>query len=109
MEGPARNPPFALGNEQLPRTHASQGHSSRVRILSQQDKQGIPYSSPPRDNDVASQKELHKNVANVGMNSHFTDHQIVGPENSYPLSGGQVSHKNAMRIEKKRKVSLIYI
>ncbi|RDX65166.1 Homeobox-DDT domain protein RLT2, partial [Mucuna pruriens] len=103
MEGPARNPPFAHGNEQLPRIHATQGHSSRVRLLSQQDKQLIPYKSPSRDDDVAPKRELHPNIANVGTNSHFTDRQIVGSENLNGLPSGQVLHNNAMRIEKKRK------
>ncbi|XP_061344571.1 homeobox-DDT domain protein RLT1-like isoform X3 [Gastrolobium bilobum] len=98
MEGPARNPPFVLGNEQPPRIHATKGHSSR----SQQDKQGIPYQSPPGDKDDAPQTELYTNIANIGMNSHFTDHQIVGPESPSALPSGQVLPNN-MRIEKKRK------
>ncbi|TKY59218.1 Homeobox protein EgHBX4 [Spatholobus suberectus] len=104
MEGPARNPPFTHGTEQLPRIHATQGHSSRARLLSQQDKQLIPYQSSSRDDDVAPQRELYPNIANVGMNSpHFADRQIVGPENLNALPSGQVLHNNAMRIEKKRK------
>ncbi|XP_057751041.1 homeobox-DDT domain protein RLT1-like isoform X2 [Arachis stenosperma] len=103
MEGPARNTHFAHGTEQLHRSHATQGHSSRVRILPQQDKQGIPHPSPPQDDDVASQKQLHTNVVNTGVNSHSTDYQIVGPENPYNPPGGQVSHITTMQIEKKRK------
>ena len=34
VEGSVRNPPFAHGNEHLPRIHATKGHSSRVRLLS---------------------------------------------------------------------------
>ncbi|KAG4383911.1 hypothetical protein AAZX31_13G159500 [Glycine max] len=103
VEGSVRNPPFAHGNEHLPRIHATKGHSSRVRLLSQQDKQLIPYQSPSRDDDVAPQREMYPNIANVGKNSHFTDHQIVGPENLHALHSGQVLHNNATRIEKKRK------
>ncbi|XP_027339637.1 homeobox-DDT domain protein RLT1 [Abrus precatorius] len=102
VEGPARTP-FPLGNEQLPRIHATPSHSSRVRLLSQQDKQGIPYPSPPRDNDVAPQREAHTNITSTGMNSHFTDHPI-GQENQYALPGGQVFHNDAiLRMERKRK------
>ncbi|KAK7362794.1 hypothetical protein VNO77_04916 [Canavalia gladiata] len=98
MEGSARNPSFAHdGKEQLPIIHTTQGHSSRVRLLSQQDKQGIPHQSP-QDDDAAPQRELYTNIANVGMNS-----QGVGPENPYVLPSGQVLHDNAMRIERKRK------
>ncbi|KAL2321127.1 hypothetical protein Fmac_030096 [Flemingia macrophylla] len=103
MEAPSRNPPFVPGNEQLPRIHATQGHSSRARLLSQQDKQLIPYQSPSQDNDVASQREMYPNKATVGMKSHSTDRQIVVPENLNALPSGQVMHNKAMRIEKKRK------
>lgn len=105
MEGPTRTPPFPVGNEHLPRIHATQSHSSRVRLLSQQDKQGIPYPSPPRDNDVVPKREPHTNIANTGMNTHFTDHPIVGQENPYTLPGGQVSQDDGvLRMERKRKV-----
>lgn len=107
MEGPARTP-FPLGNEQ-PRIHAPQSHSSRVRLLSQpQDKQVIPYPSPPRENDVVPKREPHINITNTGMNSHYTtDHPIVGQEIPYALPGGQVSHNDAvLRMERKRKVLL---
>lgn len=105
MEVPARTSPFVLGHERLPRVHATQGHSSRVCLLSQQDKEGSPYQSPPRDDDVSPQRELYTNTANVGMQSHFTDYQTVGPENPHAL----VLHNNAMQIDKKRKVSLSYL
>ncbi|KAK7327836.1 hypothetical protein VNO77_21929 [Canavalia gladiata] len=102
-EGPTRTP-FPLGNEQLPRIHATTSHSSRVRLLSQQPKQEISYPSPPRDNDVALQREPHTNITNNGMNSHFTDHPTVGQENPYALPGGQVLHNDAiLRMERKRK------
>lgn len=124
MEGPTRTPPFPIGNEHLPRVHASQNHSSRARLLSQQDKpvipytspphllsqqdkQLIPYPSPPRDNDVVPKREPHTNIANTSMNTQFSDHLIVGQENSLALGlpGGQVLHNDAvLRVEKKRKV-----
>ncbi|KAK2393589.1 homeobox-DDT domain protein RLT1 [Trifolium repens] len=121
MEGPTRTPPFPIGHEHLPRTHATQSHSSRARLssqqdkhvtpytsppplLSQHDKKVIPYPSPPRDNDAVPKREPHINIANIGMNSQFTDHQIVGQENSIALPGGQVIHNDAvLRVEKKRK------
>ncbi|GAU23602.1 hypothetical protein TSUD_385910 [Trifolium subterraneum] len=121
MEGPTRTPPFPIANEHLPRTHATQSHSSRARLssqqdkhmtpytsppplLSQHDKKVIPYPSPPRDNDAVPRREPHINIANIGMNSQFTDHQIVGQENSLALPGGQVFHNDAvLRVEKKRK------
>lgn len=105
-EGPARNSSFALGYEQ-PRIHASQG--PRVRLSSKQDKQVITYQSPSRDDDVSPQLESYTNMANVGMSSHFTDHQIAGTENHSALPGAQNFHNNAMRVEKKRKVSLSYL
>lgn len=108
-DGPARNPPFVPGHEQLPRSHATQGHSSRVCLLSLQDKKGSPYQSPTRDNNDVPQREYYTNIANVGANSHITDHQFVGLENPHALPSGQVLHNNAMRIERKRKVSLNYL
>lgn len=121
MEGHSRAPPFPHGNEHVPKIHATQTHSSRVRLLSHQDKQVIPCSSPPvlmshqdkqvvpytspRENDVVLQRESQTNIANTGMNSHFSDHPIVGQENPYALPGGQVLHNDAaVRVEKKRKV-----
>ncbi|CAJ1961770.1 unnamed protein product [Sphenostylis stenocarpa] len=104
MEGPARTP-FPLGNEQQPRIHTPQSHSSRVRLLSQpQDKQVIPYPSPPRENDVVPKREPNTNITNAVMNSHYTDHPIVGQEIPYALPSGQVSHNDAvLRMERKRK------
>lgn len=105
MEGPARTPPFPLGNEQLPRIHATQSHSSRVRHLSQQDRHVIPYSSPPRDNDVPPRRKSYTNIADAALNFHFTDHPIVGQDNPHFLPAGQVSHNDTvLRMEKKRKV-----
>lgn len=127
MEGPARTPPFPIGNEHLPRIHGTQSHSSRARLssqqdkpvtpytspppfLSQQDKQSIPYPSPPRDNDVVPKREPHPNVANTGINSQFTDHQIGGQENPLALPGGQVFHNDTvLRVEKKRKVLIEFV
>ncbi|KAL2341845.1 hypothetical protein Fmac_009785 [Flemingia macrophylla] len=103
IEAPTRTP-FPLGNEQQPRIHAPQSHSSRVRLLSQQDKQVIPYPSPPHDSDLEPKREPHINITNTGMTSHFTDHPIVGQEIPYALSGSQVNHNDAMlRMERKRK------
>ncbi|MCI13076.1 hypothetical protein A2U01_0034189, partial [Trifolium medium] len=79
------------------------GHSSRVSLLSQQDKKGSPYRSPPRDDDVAPTQELYTNMANVGMNSHQTDCQTGGSENPYASPSGQILQNNATHNERKRK------
>jgi len=125
MDVPTRTPPFPIGNEHLPRIHATQSHSSRARLLSQQDKpvtpytspppfssqqdkQSIPYPSPPPDNDVVPRREPHSNIAITGINSQFTDHQIVGQEN--PLASGQVFHNDTvLLVEKKRKVLIEFV
>ncbi|XP_057431114.1 homeobox-DDT domain protein RLT1-like isoform X3 [Lotus japonicus] len=115
MEGPTRTPSFPPGNEHLPRIHATQSHSSRVkeehdaytqsqssrvRLSSPQEKQGFSYPSPPRDSNVAPKREPPTNMADTGMNSNFSDHPIVGQENP----GGEVSHNDSiLRMEKKRK------
>ncbi|KAI4296809.1 hypothetical protein L6164_036732 [Bauhinia variegata] len=104
MDGPARTPSFALGNEQIPRNHVTQGHSSRAHLLASQDRQGIPYPSPPRDDDGGSQRDSYINGGNIGGNPHYTDHPNVGIENPYALSTGQVFHNDTMlRMERKRK------
>ncbi|ESW31360.1 hypothetical protein PHAVU_002G232200 [Phaseolus vulgaris] len=103
IEGPARNPHLALGNETIPRIRAGQGQF-RGRLLSQQDKQLIPNQSPTRDDNAAPIREVDPTILNVGTSSHFTDHQIVVPENLHSQPSGQVLHNNnATRIEKKRK------
>ncbi|XP_054800756.1 homeobox-DDT domain protein RLT1 isoform X3 [Prosopis cineraria] len=103
MDGPARTPSFVVKNEPVPRIHAAQGHSSRVRLSSLQDKQGLPYPSPTHDDDGPSQRESYANL-NIGMNAHFTDHPIVGPENPYAVVGGQIFHSDAiLRLDRKRK------
>ncbi|XP_014508807.1 homeobox-DDT domain protein RLT1 isoform X2 [Vigna radiata var. radiata] len=103
MEGPARNLHLALGNETVPRIRPSQGQF-RARLLSQQDKQLIPYQSPTRDDNAAPIRELDPAILNVGTSSHFADHQVVVPENLHAQPSGQVLHNNnAIRIEKKRK------
>ncbi|XP_019416978.1 PREDICTED: homeobox-DDT domain protein RLT1-like isoform X1 [Lupinus angustifolius] len=100
MEGPARNPSFAHGDEHVPRSHATRG--SRVRLPSKQDKQVITHPSP-QDNVVAPQRESYTSMANSGFNSHYTDHQIIGPENPYASLDGQIVHDNEMQIEKNQK------
>ncbi|CAK8577651.1 unnamed protein product [Lathyrus sativus] len=99
-EGPSKKPQSVLGNERLPRIHGIKGHSSRV---SQQDKQGSPFQSPSQDNDVAPSRELYTSTGKVGMNSHLTDSQTVGPENTYASPSGQSLQSNAMHIDRKRK------
>jgi hypothetical protein len=99
----ARTSSFVHGNEQLPRVHGSQGHISRVRIFPKQDKQALALPSPPRDDERVPQRD---SLTNVRVNSQFGDHPIIGPEDSYVLSDGHISHADAiLRMEKKRKVS----
>lgn len=105
-EGPSKKPQSVLGNERLPRIHGIKGHSSRV---SQQGKQVSPFQSPPRDNDVAPSRELYTSTGEVGINSHLTDSQTVGPENTYASPSGQILQNNAMHIDRKRKVCLSYL
>ncbi|KAF7803410.1 homeobox-DDT domain protein RLT1 [Senna tora] len=103
MDVPTRAPSLVVKNEQLPRVHAAQGHSSRVRLSSQQVKQEISYSSPLRDDDAAPPRESYTNI-NIGMNSHFSDHPIVAPENPFALPGGPAFHSDAvLRVDRKRK------
>jgi hypothetical protein len=93
-DGPtARTSSFVLGNEQLPRVHGVQGHISRVRLLSQQDRQGHALSSPPRDDDRVPERD---SLTNVRINSQFSDHPIVGPEDSYVASDGQIFQNDAI-------------
>lgn len=99
----ARTSSVVLGNEQLPRVHGVQGHVPRVRIFPQQEKQALALSSPRRDDERVPQRE---SLTNVRVSSQFGDHPIIGPEDSYVLSDGQISHSDAiLRMEKKRKVS----
>ncbi|XP_059439894.1 homeobox-DDT domain protein RLT1 isoform X2 [Corylus avellana] len=101
-DGPtARTSSFMLGNEQLPRVHGVQGHTSRVRHSSQQDRQGLALSSPPRDDDRLPERE---SLTNVRINSQFSDHPIIGPEDSCVASDGQIFQNDAiLRKERKRK------
>lgn len=103
VDGPtARNSSFVLGTEQLPRVHSVQGHVSRVRLLSQQDRQGLALSSPPKEDDHVPERD---SFTNVRMNSQFSDHPTIGPEDSYVVSDGQILHSDAIfRKERKRKV-----
>ena len=89
---------FQVGNEQLPRVHGTQGHASRVRVLSQQDKQGVAFSSPPLD--------AKDPFTTIRASPQVSEHPIISPENPYMLSDGKVfSNDTLLRMEKKRKVS----
>lgn len=104
VDGPTARPSsLVLGNEQLPRLHGVQGHGSRVRLLSQQDRQGLALSSPPRDDDRVPERD---SLTNVRTNAQFSDHLVVGPDDSFVLSDGKIFHNDAIiRKERKRKVS----
>ncbi|XP_019423523.1 PREDICTED: homeobox-DDT domain protein RLT1-like isoform X3 [Lupinus angustifolius] len=101
MEGPARTPSFAHGDEQVPRIHAT--HGPHVRLPSQPDKEVITYPSPPQENNVTPQRESFTNLDSGVTITHYTDHQIADPESSHAVSDVQNFHDNAMRIERKRK------
>lgn len=89
-------------NEHLPRAHGGQGHASRVRLLSQPEKQGVAFPSPPGDDDCVLQRD---SVTNIRMNSQFSDHPFIAPDNPYVLSDGQILGNDTMlRMERKRKV-----
>lgn len=107
LDIPTRTPSFVVKSE--PRIHAAPGHSSRVRLSSQQEKQSLSYPSPPRDDDGVPHRDSYTNI-NIGINSHFTDSPSVGPENSFALPGAQVIHSDAtVRMDRKRKVSSCHL
>ncbi|XP_023003779.1 homeobox-DDT domain protein RLT1-like isoform X1 [Cucurbita maxima] len=85
----ARNPSFLLGREQLNRSHNYHGQVSRVRLLSQQEQQGIAVPSPADDNTF-----VPASIRNP----------IVVQEDSYMLPDGQVFPNDVIiRMERKRK------
>ncbi|PRQ29011.1 putative transcription factor & chromatin remodeling DDT family [Rosa chinensis] len=95
IDGPtARASPFASGNEQLSRVHG--GHS-RARLLSQQEKQAVAFSSPGDDG-----LPLRDPFINVRMNTQYGEPPIIAPENSNVLSDGQIND-TMLRMERKRK------
>ncbi|KAF5474449.1 hypothetical protein F2P56_006347 [Juglans regia] len=102
VDGPTARPSsLVLGNELLPRVHGVQGHGSRVRLLSQQDRQGLALSSPPRDDDRVPERD---SLTNVRTNAQFSDHLVVGPDDPFVLSDGKSFHNDAIiRKERKRK------
>lgn len=100
----SRTQSFMLGHEQLNRSHNYHGQVSRVRLLSQQEKQGVAVPSPAEDNAFVPARD---SFASIRMNSQFTDHPIVGQDNSYVLPDGHVFPNDVIiRMERKRKVFL---
>ncbi|XP_050371272.1 homeobox-DDT domain protein RLT1 isoform X2 [Argentina anserina] len=92
IDGPnARTSPFASGNEQLSRGHG------RARILSQQERQAVAYSSP--GDDGLLQRDA---FINVRMNTQYSEPPIIAPENPNVLSDGQIND-TMLRMERKRK------
>ncbi|XP_009352854.2 homeobox-DDT domain protein RLT1 [Pyrus x bretschneideri] len=99
IDGPsARTSSFAVGNEPLSRVHVVHGHASRVRLLSQQERQAVPYSSPVDDGSVPQRDSF----TNVRVNTQFSDPPVVAPENSNVLSEDQIND-SILRMERKRK------
>lgn len=102
----ARTPSFLLGHEQLNRSHNYHGQVSRVRLLSQQEKQGGAIPSPAEDNAFVTPRD---SFPSIRMNSQFTDHPIVGQENPYVSPDGHVCPNDVIiRMERKRKVFLMH-
>lgn len=100
LDGPtARSSTFVVGNEQLPR---SQGHVSRVRLSSGQDKQAVTFPSPSVDDASLPQKD---SFTTVRVNPQISEHPIISPENPYMLPDGQIfANDTVLRMERKRKV-----
>lgn len=99
-----RTPSFLLGHEQLNRSHNYHGQVSRVRLLPQQEKQGVTIPPPAEDSAFVPARD---SFASIRMNSQFTDHSIVGPENQYVLPDGHAFPNDVIiRMERKRKVLL---
>lgn len=97
----ARTPSFLLGHEQLNRSHNYHNQVSRVRLLSQQEKQGVAIPSPAEDNAFVPPRD---SFASIRINSQFIEHPIVGQESSYVLPDGHVFPNDVMiRMERKRK------
>lgn len=100
----ARTPSFVHGHEQLNRSHNYHSQVSRVRHMSQQEKQGVAISSPAEENVFPPPRDSYPSIR---MNSQFTEHTIVGQENSYVLPDGHAFPNDVMiRMERKRKVFL---
>ncbi|KAF3451430.1 hypothetical protein FNV43_RR07525 [Rhamnella rubrinervis] len=101
IDGPTARTSFSLMNEHLPRAHGGHGHASRVRLLSQQEKQGVAYPSPPGEDDCMPQRD---SVTNIRVNSQFSDHPFIAPDNPYVFPDGQILANDTMlRMERKRK------
>ncbi|CAL8146684.1 unnamed protein product [Prunus armeniaca] len=101
IDGPsARASSFAVGNEPLSRVHGVHGHGhvSRVRLLSQQERQAVAFPSPGDDGCVPQRDSF----TNVRVNTQFSDPPTVAPENSNALSDGQIND-SMLRMERKRK------
>lgn len=77
------------------------GHVSRVRLLSQQERQAVAFPSPGDDGCVPQRDSF----TNVRVNTQFSDPPTVAPENSNVLSDGQIND-SMLRMERKRKVYL---
>ena len=90
VEVSAARTPFLLGREQLNRSHNYHGQVSRVRLLSQQEQQGVAVPSPADDNTF-----VPASIRNP----------MVVQEDSYMLPDGQVFPNDVIiRMERKRKV-----
>ncbi|KAJ4703536.1 Homeobox domain-containing protein/DDT domain-containing protein [Melia azedarach] len=99
VDGPRARTSFH-GNEQASRVHGVQGHVSRVRGLSQQDKPGL-FSSPNGGEDSLPQRE---SASTNRINSQSTGHPIFGTEDPYLLSDGQTFNNDTeLRMDRKRK------
>ncbi|KAL5839479.1 hypothetical protein ACOSQ4_012087 [Xanthoceras sorbifolium] len=101
VDGPRARTSFVHGNESSSKAHSSQGHVSRVRVLSQQDKPGLIFPSPNGGEEILPQRE---SSSNNRINAQSTSHPIFGTEDAFVLSDGQTLNNDAdLRMDRKRK------
>ncbi|KAK3207089.1 hypothetical protein Dsin_021135 [Dipteronia sinensis] len=101
VDGPRARTSFAHGNEPSSKVNSSQGHVSRVRVLSQQDKPGIIFSSPNGGEEILPQRE---SSSNNRINAQTTGHPIFGTEDAFVLADGQAFNNDAdLQMDRKRK------
>ncbi|KAJ0018949.1 hypothetical protein Pint_10514 [Pistacia integerrima] len=101
VDAPRARSLFAHGHEPLSRVPGVQGHASRVRVLSQQEKPGHIFSSPNGGEDSLPQRESSSNNRISGQS---VANPIFGTEDPYPLSDGQTFHNDPeLRADRKRK------
>lgn len=66
--------------------------------MSQQDKQGVAFPSPPRDDDRVPLRDSFTNSRMI------SDHPIIVSDNPYGSDGQIIPSDTLLRMERKRKV-----